>query len=230
MILAFDTATDWLTVAVGEADRIVAELNEEAPKSHLSRLLPAIRALLDTAGVGLPQISQIAVGIGPGSFTGARIGVAVAQGLAHALNVPLVGVSTLDIIAAGVERPADRTVYPVIDAKRRELFAAGYDHRGGRLSDYSVLTAEALADQLKAAGRPVALAGDALVNYRAAFEGLGDLAIFAPPEQWAPKARVLIRLAEEKIIKGQVGPYFKVLPIYIRLSDAEEAVKREKSR
>jgi tRNA threonylcarbamoyladenosine biosynthesis protein TsaB len=230
MILGFDTATDWLTIAVGGAGTLVAELNEEAPKSHLSRLLPAIRALLAGEEIGLPEIEHIAVGLGPGSFTGSRIGVAVAQGLAHALKIPLVGVSTLDVIGAGVEAEPDRIIYSVIDAKRRELFAAGYDHQGRLLSDYAVLTAEALVDQLKAADRPVVLAGDGLVNYHASFERLGGLATLAPPDQWAPKARVLIPLAEEKITKGQVGPYFNVLPIYIRLPDAEEAVKRVRSR
>ncbi len=229
MMLAFDCATDRLTIALGTGDKIVAEINEDAPRAHLSRLLPGIHGLLRRAGLTRADIDQIAVGTGPGSFTGLRIAVATAQGLAHGLNRPLVGVSTLDAIAAG-PAPADEGVeiYPVIDAKRQEIFTAGYDRHGRRLTDYRALYPHALAAELAAGGKPVLVAGDGLNKYSAVLAGgPGSAVMIAEASLWPPRASVLIRLAEEKIDKGEVGIYVNVTPVYVRASDAEEAVKRQ---
>ena len=239
MILAFDTSTDWLTIALGSGDNIIAELNEAAPRAHLSRLLPGIDALMKQARISVADIDYIAVGIGPGSFTGLRIAVATAQGLAHGLNRPLIGVSTLDAVAVGTAsaaeggaagRPADGDIHPVLEAKRHEVYTAGYDQDGRRLTDYQVLFPDRLADTLAGAGRPVILTGDGLIQYAPVFrERLGALAAFADRSLWYPRASVLIRLVEEKIETGEIEPYFKILPLYIRLADAEEGLKREKS-
>lgn len=229
MILAFDAATDRLTIALGAGGDIVAEINEEAPRAHLGRLLPAIDALMNEAGLDLSAIDHIAVGIGPGSFTGLRIAAATAQGLAHGLDRPLIGVSTLDAIAAALAPAAENIeMYPVIDAKRHEVFTAGYDRHSRRLTEYLALRPQALADQLAAGGKTILMAGDGLVKHSSVFaDKLGPCVIFAEASLWPPRASVLIRLVEEKIDKGEVGTYFNVLPIYVRLPDAKEAVKRE---
>ncbi|MDP1809074.1 MAG: tRNA (adenosine(37)-N6)-threonylcarbamoyltransferase complex dimerization subunit type 1 TsaB [Actinomycetota bacterium] len=229
MILAFDTATDRLTVALGTADTIIAEINEDAPRAHLSRLLPAIDTLVKTAKIKLSDIDQIAVGIGPGSFTGLRIGLATAQGLAHGLDRPLIGVATLDTIAAALAGQGDTDIYPVLDAKRREVYTAGYDRDGNRLTEYLVFDPKALAENLAALHKPILMAGDGLTAYSSIFtDKPGSGVTLADPSLWPPRASVLIRLAEDKIYKGEVGPYFKVLPIYIRPPDAQETAKREK--
>jgi len=232
VILAFDTSTDWLTVAIGRTDTIVAEINEAAPRAHLTRLLPAIDSLMQDSAIDPADIGHIAVGVGPGSFTGLRIAISTARGLAHALERPLIGVSTLDVLAGGLigeaaEHGIDR-VYPVLDAKRREVYTAGYDAKGARLTDYQVLAPGILAEQLNATGTSVLMGGDGLVDYAPAFaDRLGEAVTFADASLWPPRASVLIRLAKEKIDKGEIGSYFDVLPIYIRLPDAKEAPRRE---
>lgn len=229
MILAFDTATDRLTVALGTADSIIAEINEDAPRAHLSRLLPAIDALAKEAKIKLSDIDQIAVGIGPGSFTGLRIALATAQGLAHGLGRPLIGVATLDVIATAQAGQSDRDIYAVMDAKRREVFTAGYDRNGARLTEYLAIDPKSLAEDLAALDKPILLAGDGLDAYASTLtDKLGPAAILADPSLWPPRASVLIKLAEDKIDKGEVGQYLNILPIYIRPPDAQEAAKRGK--
>lgn len=229
MKLAFDTATDQLTVAIGTGEKILAEFNETAPRTHLNRLLPEIKRLLTLTGTAITEIDCLGVGIGPGSFTGVRIGVATAQGLAHALKIPLVGVATLDAVAAVAAGAGEHEIHPVLDAKRREIFTARYNRDGRRLSDYEVMLPEKLVERLAQTSEPVLLTGDGLDKYANIFaSSLGKQATFAPRTQWAPRASVIIRRLEERINEGPVGPYFKVAPLYLRLSDAEENLKRVK--
>ena len=233
MILAFDTATDQLTAALGTVERIEARYHEPAPRAHLGRLLPVIDSLFAKAGRDRRDIDAIAVGIGPGSFTGLRIGVSTAQGLARSLDKPLVGISTLDIVARQVAdgraggSPESR-IFPISDAKRREVYTAEFDGDGKRLGDYRSLYPADLARELEEFGAKAVLAGDGLKRYPDEL-AIAREAEYAPETQWVPNASVLIALAEERIRLEEVGPYFKVLPIYIRLSDAEENRKREKS-
>lgn len=227
MILAFETATDRLTIALGTTDNIIAETNEDAPRAHLNRLIPAIDRMIKESGIPLADIDYIAVGIGPGSFTGLRIAVSTAQGLAHALDRPLIGVSTMDAIAVGVSvalgesAESDTLIYPIMDAKRREVYTAGYDRSGLRFTDYQVLKPQLLAENLSVLDKPVLIAGDGLAQYAPAFDrnSYGNI-ISADRSLWPPRASVLIRLAEDKIYKEEVEPYYKVLPMYIRLPDA----------
>ena len=230
MILAFDTATDRLTIALGTRDNILAEINENAPRAHLGKLVPGIDKLLKAADLSISDIDHIAVGIGPGSFTGLRIAVATAQGLAHGLNRPLIGVSTLDAIAAALApAAADMDIFPVMDAKRREIYTARYDHYGRRLTDYRALLPEILTAELAAAKKPVLMTGDGLDKYSSVFADTPGLSVdFAQISQWSPRASVLIRLAEEKIDKSDTGTYINVMPIYVRSPDAKEPVRREK--
>lgn len=228
MILAFDTSTDWLTIAIGEPGEVVAQINESAPRAHLNRLMPGIDTVVKQAKIKPGDIKHIAVGIGPGSFTGTRIAVSAARGLAQAIACPLVGISTLDILAM---RPNSKgeIVYPVLDARRQEVYTAGYDKHGCRFTDYMVLQPQELAEKLSEAGQSVVLTGDGLTQYSDIFRAaLGTSLTVAEPILWTPDASVLIGLAREKIDKEQIEPYFKVLPIYIRLSDAEETAKRKK--
>lgn len=228
MILAFDTSTDWLSIAIGRSDQIIAEIEERAPRAHLNRLLPGIDGLLKEAGGAPNDIEQIAVGVGPGSFTGVRIAISTAQGLAHAIGCPLIGISTLDTIAARLPE-SNATIYPILDAKRSEVYAAEYENFGHRVSDYQVLAPKKLAQKIRKSGKPVLITGDGLEKYKDIFQDeLGDLATFSKPALWSPNASVLIKLAKEKIEKEPIESYFKVLPIYIRLSDAEESAKRGK--
>ena len=124
-VLAFDTATDVVTVALGRDGEPLALVQIASGREHAERLVPAIRAVVDDAGVGLDRLAAIAVGVGPGRFTGLRVGVTTAKVMAQALRIPVVGIGTLDLVAYPL-RHTRRDVVAVVDAKRREVFWARY--------------------------------------------------------------------------------------------------------
>jgi tRNA threonylcarbamoyladenosine biosynthesis protein TsaB len=197
LTLAFDTATDVATIAVVR-DR--EPLGEGLSKP--SRLLADLDDLLAAAGVDRPDVDRIVVGTGPGSYTGLRMGLITARVLSFTLDVPVAGVSTLDALAHGAPG-----ALPVIDARRREIFA--------RVDGVPVVTAPADLDV--AAG--TTLVGDGAVRYRELFERRGAA---VPPDddpRHVPWARHHAALAET------FGSPDLAEPIYLRVPDAERALK-----
>ena len=191
LILAFDTATDRATSALVDDGEVLGER-----VSRASTLLADVDALLRQAGAHPRDVGGLALGIGPGSFTGIRIGLAAARGLALALGVPAAGVSTLDALAAGAPGAT-----PVIDAKRREVFVPGP-------------RALAPADLVLAGG--TVCVGDGAVRYRDVLEQAGAAVPPDDDERHLPRARFHAALA------GDFGPAELVEPLYVRLPDAVE--------
>lgn len=189
LILAFDTATDRATSALVDDGEVLGER-----VSRASTLLADVDALLRQAGAHPRDIGGLALGTGPGSFTGIRIGLAAARGLALALGVPAAGVSTLDALAAGAPGAT-----PVIDAKRREVFVLG--PRALAPSDLSL-----------AAG--TVCVGDGAVRYRDVLELAGAAVPPDDDERHLPRARFHAELARD------FGPVELVEPLYVRLPDA----------
>ena len=192
LILAFDTATERATSALVDDGEVLGERISRA-----STLLADVDALLRQAGAHPRDIDGLAVGTGPGSFTGIRIGLAVARGLGLALGVAAAGVSTLDALAAGAPGAT-----PVIDAKRREVFV-----EGPRAVSPGDLRPE-----------PGALyVGDGAVRYRELFEQAGAEVPADDDERHLPQARFHAALA------SGFGPVELVEPLYVRIPDAVEA-------
>jgi tRNA threonylcarbamoyladenosine biosynthesis protein TsaB len=193
LILAFDMATSVVTSALVRDGEVLAE-RVSKPRS----VLEDIDALLREAGVEPGELDALAVGTGPGSFTGVRIGLATARALAFALDLPAAGVSTLDALAAGAPGAV-----PVIDAKRGEVFA---------LTDAELLCAK--PDELDLA-RGTLCVGDGALRYRAILEDQG--AVIPPDEsdQHVPRARFHASLATD------FGPAEAIEPLYLRVPDAE---------
>jgi tRNA threonylcarbamoyladenosine biosynthesis protein TsaB len=190
LILAFDTATDIATSALVSDGEVLGERSSRAVT-----LLEDVDALLRQAGTHTRDLEALAVGIGPGSFTGVRIGLSTARGLALALGIPVAGVSTLDALAAGAPG-----ALPVIDARRREVFVPG-----------AVL---APADLEVEPGR--LCVGSGAVRYR---ELLEAKAADIPPdsdERHVPRARFHAQLARDFV------PAEEVEPLYLRLPDADK--------
>jgi tRNA threonylcarbamoyladenosine biosynthesis protein TsaB len=222
-LLAFDTATPATAVAL-VADGHEAELRHEPEPGerpgHVEQLLPLAHRLLEDAGLRFADLDRIAVGTGPGTFTGLRIGVASARALAQAGGAELVGVSTLRTLAAGA--PGGRPVLAVLDARRGEAFAAEYD--GDRVVRApAALTPEALG----ALARPGLLAvGDGAVRFRSVLEPPGA----EVPADGSPLHQVSA-LAMAKLAEGirPGGPETRqsVVPEYLRQPDAELALRRK---
>ena len=235
-VLAFDTATDRCALALGALTAhgvsvdTVADL--DAPRAALGRLLPAIESLLATRDLAPTSLAEIVVGCGPGSFTGVRIGVATAKGLAHGLGVPLFGVGTLDAVAWGCAAHTQGLLGVVGDAMRGEVYPALFrltEGRAERLTPDTVMRPERLAGEWSAIDEPLMLAGDGLHKYGATLlEALAETRVDAralPVDSWPPGGAGLLAAYGAARAAGSVGDGdpATLLPIYTRLSDAEEA-------
>jgi tRNA threonylcarbamoyladenosine biosynthesis protein TsaB len=189
-VLAFDTATDVATSALVDDGRVLGE------RTSLPRtLLEDVDALLRDAHASPADLDALVVGTGPGSFTSTRIGLAVAQGLALALDVPVAGISTLDALAS-----AGEGLYPIVDARRREVFVLGP----------RVLAPEDL--ELEAGTTAI---GSGAVRYRATLEDRGAYVPDDDDEIHLPHARLHVALACEYL------PAEEVVPLYVRSPDAK---------
>lgn len=234
-LLAFDTANEVIAIGLGilhpdsRTVECVASRRIEAHRASNTRLLPSIDELLTETGIVRDEIACVACGRGPGSFTGVRICIATAKGMASALEVPLIGVSTLDAVAWGMQHAGLRGDALVLaDAMRKEVYPVRYvlsDEGIRRLHADTVVGAHVESEQL---GQKTALsiAGDALVKYADLFEGKGE---FASEDLWTPQGSGLLLAVQREWQDGSIDPFDArrhdpafVLPVYTRLSDAEE--------
>ncbi len=237
-VLAFDTATARTAVALRDLD-IGANvcLRDEldltgvddpplgARPAHAQRLLSLIQELLVRSGQGWAGVDRIAVGVGPGTFTGLRIGIATAQALSAASRLPLVGVSTLRALAlAAHDREPALAKLAVIDARRGEAFVAGWGAGEDPLSDApelapSALTPEQLRRVAAASGAGTRAVGDGAVKFRDLLEAAG----VQVPDEASPLHRVSAREHCRLAVRQVPSPDGLVEPDYQRLSDAEIA-------
>ena len=225
-ILAFDTATSATAVALsGFGDRLIEARDDPAPgerPGHVARLLPLIASALDDAGAGWDSLERIAVGTGPGTFTGLRIGIATARALAIAAGVPLVGVSTLRSLACAagprVSGGGDRVVLAIIDARRHEVFVAGWRGSGVEpVLEPTALGADALAGRVRAIGETPVAVGDGALAFRAVLEAAGA---FVPPDGSAfHRVTATVHADIARLLPASEPD--EVRPEYIRLPDAE---------
>ena len=221
-LLCFDTATPRVSVAVGRDSEALAELELPPGRRHAEDLVPAIQEVCARGGVALDTVAAICVGIGPGLFTGLRVGVTTAKVLAQALRIPVVGVATLDLVAYPL-RHATRLVVPTIDARRGEVFYALYRGVPGglqRISEYTVGTPEELAGELAARGDEVLIAGDGALAHRAEFDELEHVELAGPAAAW-PRAAALLELAAPRVEREEFCAPWELEPLYLRASDAE---------
>ncbi|HVA29855.1 MAG TPA: tRNA (adenosine(37)-N6)-threonylcarbamoyltransferase complex dimerization subunit type 1 TsaB [Gaiellaceae bacterium] len=198
LTLAFDTATEVATSALVDDGEVLGER-----ASRASTLLEDVDALLRQGGAHPRDLGALAVGIGPGSFTGVRIGLAVARGLALALELPGAGVSTLAALAAGAPGAV-----PVIDARRREIFAL-----------VNGSPAVLAPDELDVAPGAVCV-GDGARRYRALLEAKGAVVPADGDERHRPRARFHALLARD------LGPVEEIEPLYLRVPDADRSLAR----
>jgi tRNA threonylcarbamoyladenosine biosynthesis protein TsaB len=222
LILGIDTATVQVSCAVGGHEGVLASTLSSRGKRHAESLTPAIQFACRQARIELSEISVVAVDLGPGLFTGLRVGVATAKAMAHALQVPMIGVPSLDLLAFPV-RFTSRLIVAVIDARRGELFYAFYRQVPGgvqRLTDHQVGTAEDLASELLASGEECLLVGDGAIRYREVFDGLNKVDVVGA-ELAHPSASSLVMLAHARALREQFVKPWDLTPMYLRKPDAE---------
>jgi tRNA threonylcarbamoyladenosine biosynthesis protein TsaB len=207
LVVGFDTATPAVSVAVHDGDRVLAEASAADGRRHGELLAPMIAQVLADAGASRADLTAVAVGVGPGPYTGLRVGVVTARVLGAVLGIPVHGVCSLDVIAAAVTSPAGPEFTVATDARRKEVYWARYAAGGHRLEGPLVGTAAAIPG---AAGLPVAGAGGQL--YPAAFGALIEPAY--------PDAGTLCGIVVAQIAAGQ--PVLPAEPLYLRRPDARE--------
>lgn len=217
LLLAIDTATPRCSIALGHEDGLLASFSVERDRRHVEALVPAIAAACRAAGVALADLDGLAVDIGPGLFTGMRVGIATAQGLAVALGLAVHPVVSLDVLAHPF-RHAGRPVAAVVDARRGEVFASL--HRAGvELVAPACLTPAGLARELAEladVGGGLAV-GDGAVRHRATLEAAGAEVVNA-----MPSAEAALELALAAVAAGAAGlDPAQVEPLYLRAPDAK---------
>jgi tRNA threonylcarbamoyladenosine biosynthesis protein TsaB len=202
IVLGIESATARAGVALGTNDGVIASAQVTRGPRHAEILVPSIQFVCDQAGMTLDDVDAIAVDIGPGLFTGLRVGIATANGLAQALGLPMIGVSSLDLLAHPLRHSATDIV-SVIDARRAEVYAARYGVADGelkRVMEPTVLPPETLLEQV----------GDAVL--------IGDtLGRFA-----LPSAETLVEMAASRDLQDPRD----IAPLYLRKSDAELNAER----
>jgi tRNA threonylcarbamoyladenosine biosynthesis protein TsaB len=223
-LLALDTSTAQVAVALGDADGILAAVALAGRRRHAEQITPAIEFVLDQAGRAPSDLAAVAVGVGPGLFTGLRVGVTTAKVMAQALGVPVVAVSSLDVVAEAVA-DAGTPVVAVLDARRDEVYAAVY-RPGGEGPECStperVLPPAALAAELAAefahTSVPVLFVGEGALIHGDVFAAVPG-ARLASPTFARPDPAALFGLAWRRFDAGVCAPPGDVRPHYLRQSD-----------
>ncbi|HEY3367559.1 MAG TPA: tRNA (adenosine(37)-N6)-threonylcarbamoyltransferase complex dimerization subunit type 1 TsaB [Symbiobacteriaceae bacterium] len=231
-ILALETATSSCTVAVTDGEAVLAESTLAVPRAHSTRLMPLIARAVAEGGLAKTDLDAIAVGIGPGSFTGLRIGLATAKGLAFALEKPCVGVSTLFAMAYGTCAQIGLVV-PMLDAKRGEVFAGIYAAGDRDPATWAEVMAPAhiaverlaehLADLrtgLRHSWQFVTVCGDVAEQYGPRLAPAGVVRL-APAGAMLPRAWAVAAVARSLLARGTETSPDALAPLYLRKSEAE---------
>ena len=214
-ILGIDTSTPIGSVGLIDGERFVAEHTLSIVKAHSSRLMPAIDQILKWADLTAHDLDACAVGIGPGSFTGIRIGVGTVKSLCYALKKPIIGVSTLEAIAYNL-RYTDKLICPILDARKDEVYGGVF--RGGqnlvRQSDDLCVPIETLLSEIDDAAIFV---GDGLQRYAPVIKGqFGDNVPLADPIFNVPRGASIARIGYNQLLNGKSDDYFSLTPNYVR--------------
>jgi tRNA threonylcarbamoyladenosine biosynthesis protein TsaB len=224
-LLAIESATLSGGAALLDGDRLLGEITLNIAITHSERLLSAVDRLLAACGLTAGDLEGLAVSVGPGSFTGLRVGLATVKGLAMALDLPVAPVPTLDALAARLPF-ADAPVCPILDARKGEVYLSLYRWRGDRMSremDYLALPPELAAAELEA---PVILLGDGIEACRPWLSRLGAGVRVAPVAQRLPSAAAVAQLGHAVLSAGGGVDAEAVVPLYLRPSEAELKARR----
>jgi len=252
-ILAYDTSSKYLSVAVAKDGEILSNFHEDKGMSHSSLLIPTIDSVLKKANLKLKDIDVIALSIGPGSFTGLRIGVSTVKAISLALKIPAIGVPSLDVIAYTYVKYTDdhrlrhaddrrledtddhrlktddhRYLAPILDAKKNKVYSAIYDISQGsvnRKTDYLLLDIDTLLAKID---QPTLFFGDGLNLYGKYIEEKSPFVKISKSQDWYPRAETVALLAFEKAKKRQFDDIDSLVPMYLHPKECN--IKRFEER
>lgn len=243
-VLGIDTATATASVALVDGGRLVGEavhpngsgedrgkIGLEKP-NHAAIVLPLVGQLLERTGLSLVDVSALAVSIGPGSFTGLRIGLSTVKGLAYGWEIPVVGIPTLEAVAARVMN-WEGLICPLLDARKKEVYAALFRRASrtlDRLTADLVCTAEQMMERIGSldTSSPCLFIGDGTRVYGEQIRDvLGDRAALATGEGFPSTACAVAWLGAQRLAKSEPDSLGPLVPRYLRLAEAEMKGKRE---
>jgi len=229
LILAIDSSTPVAGIALLDEEKLIREEFINYKKTHSETLMPMVDEILRGCDKSLADLSALAVTIGPGSFTGLRIGLAAVKGLSMAAGLPVVGISTLDVLAHNIAY-SGALICPVLNARKQEVYTAFYDNCGcfpQRLSEEMACSPQefaglALKEAQERGCDKITLLGDGYYPYREIFaDCLGDRLLTAPSHLMLVRASALGSLAVERAARGDFDEISSMRPRYVRLSEAE---------
>lgn len=222
LILGITTSTSQVGCAIGGHEGVLGSVHSARGRRHAETLTPAIEFLCRQTRVELSEISAIAVDLGPGMFTGLRVGVAAGKALAYARRLPMIGVTSLDLVAFPL-RHSPRRIVCALDAGRGELYHAAYRRSPGgveRLTEPVVASPEELAADLSARADEMLLVGDGALRYQSLFDSLRRVEMADVGEAY-PLAGSLVQLAHARALREDWISPAELTPLYLRKPDAE---------
>jgi len=219
MLLAIDTSTQWMGLALFDGAQVIGEMIWQTHNHHTVELAPAVRELLVRCGLQPTDLKAIGVALGPGSFTSLRIGLAVAKGMALALHLPVVGIPTLDIVAAA-EPLSEYSLAAILQAGRGRLAVGMYANVLGSwqpLGEPKVTTIEELSDSIH---RPTLVVGELNAHERQLLSRKKKTVLLASPAHAVRRPSYLAELAWQRWQAGKVTDVITLAPIYLHLAEA----------
>jgi len=220
-ILGIESATAQVGCAIGGHEGVLASAHSARPRRHAESLAPQIEFITEQAGIKLSDVGVVAVDVGPGLYTGLRVGITTGMALAHTLRVPMIGVSSLDLVAFPMAH-SQRTIVAAIDARRGELFHATYRAVPGgvqRMSEPGVSTPTDLLADIVADDDDVLLVGDGALHHHEVFDDVSGVEI-ADAAAAFPSAESLVMLAHAKALREEFVRPDQIEPMYMRRPDA----------
>jgi len=230
-ILAIESSAMVASVAIVEEEKILGAYTINDKRTHSQTIMPMIQALIWQLDIDIATLDGIGVSSGPGSYTGLRIGSGTAKGLAHVLNIPIVGISTIESMAHNVGE-GNYLICPMLDARREHVFSGVYQWLDHQLSPSLAIdqrSIESLCQWLKEQDQPVLFLGDGFTQYESLIRGyLDETSILVEiPSRFLPRAENIGFLALEQLKKGEKETYMTHEPDYYRLSQAERVYRAQ---
>ena len=222
LILGIESATAQVGCSIGGHEGVIASTHSSRSRRHCESLVPQIRFITGQAGIELAEIGAVAVDVGPGLYTGLRVGVTTALAIAHTLHVPMIGVISLDLLAFPVAH-TERVIVAAVDARRGEVFHATYRSVPGgvqRMTEPGIARPDDLLSDIVAEHDEVLLVGDGALHYHAVFDSVSGVDI-ADSRLTFPSASSLVMLAHAKALREEFVRPDQIKPLYLRRPDAE---------